>query len=104
MGELTEECDLVISTHKLHTPVRVSIASSGVVGGTVEVGVADSDSQIWALSKTVMLSAKRRCRDMVDPDEICVTEDDGITSPDIHWIQVGNLDVLDDDIRYTGHA
>lgn len=51
-----------------------------------------------------MLSPEQRRSDMVNPDQICVRQDDSVASPDIFGIQVRDGDVLDDDVGYTGHA
>jgi len=45
-----------------------------------------------------MLAADEGGLDVVDPDEIRAGEGNGITSPDILWVELGNVDVLDDDV------
>jgi hypothetical protein len=36
--------------------------------------------------------------DSVDPDHVGAVDGDGITAPDVVGVQLGDLDVLDDDV------
>lgn len=45
-----------------------------------------------------MLAADEGGLDVVDPDEIRAGEGNGITSPDVLWVELGDVDVLDDDV------
>lgn len=45
-----------------------------------------------------MLTADEGGLDVIDPDEISSGEGDGISSPDVLWVELGNVDVLDDDV------
>lgn len=36
--------------------------------------------------------------DVVDPDHVSVIQGDGITTPDVVRVEVGDVDVLDDDV------
>lgn len=40
---------------------------------------------------------------MVDPDHVGVVQGDGITSPDVVRVKVGNVDVLDDNVGGSRH-
>lgn len=45
-----------------------------------------------------MLTADERGGNAVDPDQVGSVNGDGISSPDVLWVDVGDLDVLDDDV------
>ena len=41
---------------------------------------------------------------MINPDVVSVGKTDSIASPDIFWVKIGDLDVLDDDVGDTSHS
>lgn len=41
---------------------------------------------------------------MINPDIVGVGEDNSITSPNILWIEIGDFDILDNDVGYTSHS
>tara|TARA_R110002060_G_scaffold31524_6_gene42104 strand:- start:214 stop:534 length:321 start_codon:yes stop_codon:yes gene_type:complete len=41
---------------------------------------------------------------MIDPDIVGIRHADRVASPDILWVEVRDLDVLDDDVGDTGHS
>lgn len=78
---------------KVDTPVVVSVAGSGVVAGTVDEAVRDSDALGGQGAEHDVLARDTGSGDVVDPDHVGVVDGDGVTAPDVLGVDVGDGDV-----------
>lgn len=81
----------------------VRVAVGGPLAVAVELVVGDADAVAGLFAEDKMLSADERGGDVVDPDKIGVIDGEGITTPDGVRVEVGNVDVLDDDVLGAAH-
>lgn len=95
------EGDLVIGAGEVQVPVVVTITGRRVGGFTIDVAVGDADTARSGLTKDDVLTADRVGGDVVDPDQISAGQGDGITTPDVLGVQLGDADVLDDDVLHA---
>ena len=119
-GTLTCKGDLVVSSDKLQSPVVLSIARGREVGCAIHETVGDSDVSIGFVAKDVVYTASVLSlvtiklefsqgvvvesltnRNMVNPDLRSARECDSIATPDKFRVEVGDHDVLDDDVGGT---
>lgn len=63
--------------------------------------VRDSHSVTWVVAKNNVLPANKRRSNMINPNKIRVIKGNGIASPDVLRVEVGDLNVLDNDILGT---
>lgn len=92
------EGDHVVGTSKVDAPVVVGVAAGGPGAGAVNLGVGDGDTVAGLVAEDNVLATDERGSDVVDPDQVSVVEGDGITAPDEARVEVGNMNVLDDDV------
>lgn len=85
--------DVVVGTVKVDTPVVVAIAGSGVGGGTVDEAVGDGHALGGIGTQDNVLTANASSGNVVDPDHVAVIDGDGITTPDVLGVDVGDGDV-----------
>lgn len=99
------EGDLVIGTGEVHVPVVVAVAGGRVGHLAVKVAVGDADPARGALAQDDVLPSDLVGGYMVDPDQVRSGKGDGIAAPYILGVQLGDADVLDDDVLdAVGHA
>lgn len=106
------ESDEIARAIEVDTPVSVAVTCGAVRGDTVKVGVGDGHAVVGAGSEDEVLTADTcglKCqpsetytqvfnlgwsyRNVVNPDHISFVEGDGIASPDIFGVDVGDGDV-----------
>lgn len=85
--------DVVVGAVKVDTPVVVAVAGGGVVGGTVDVAVGDGHALGGRGTQDNVLTANASRSNVVDPDHVAVIDGDGITTPDVLGVDVGDGDV-----------
>ena len=114
---LTCERDLVVGPDKFQSPVLLPVTRSREIGCAVHEAVGDSDMSVRFLAKDVVYTASvlglvtiplafsktsitesLTNRNMVNPDIGSVGECDRITTPDKLWVEVGDHDVLNNDV------
>lgn len=95
------EGDLVVGAGEVQVPVVVAIAGGRVGGFTIDVAVGDGDTVGGSLAEDDVLAANVVGGDVVDPDQISAGQGDGITTPDVLGVQLGDADVLDDDVLHA---
>lgn len=78
---------------KVDTPVVVSVAGSGVVAGTVDEAVGNSDTLGGLGAENNVLARDAGSGDVVNPDHVGVVDGDGITAPDVLGVDVGDGNV-----------
>lgn len=78
---------------KVDTPVVVSVAGGGVVAGTVDEAVGDSDTLGGLGAEHDVLARDTGGGDVIDPDHVGVVDGDGVTAPDVLGVDVGDGDV-----------
>lgn len=99
------EGDLVIRAGEVQVPVVVSVASGRPLALAVDVAVGDRDTAGRILAQDDVLTGDLVGGDVVDPDQVGAGQGDGITSPDVLGVELGDADVLDDDVLHAvGHA
>ena len=82
---------MVITTRTpARTPINLTIRDRHAIRGVV----ACDD----------MLAPDERRLDVVDPDEIRADERDGVAAPDVLRVELGDVDVLYDDVGAAGYA
>lgn len=83
----------------------VSIALSRLRTRAVNLAVGDCDISGRISSQNNVLTTNARGLDVVDPDHVGAIDGNTIASPDEIGVDVGDVDVLDDDVADTmGHA
>lgn len=81
------------------------VAGGGPVGGAVELGVGDGDTVGGSVAEDEVLATNAGGLDMVDPDHVGARDGDGITAPHVLGVDLGEVDVLDDDVLdAVGHV
>lgn len=85
--------DVVVGTVKVDTPVVVAVAGSGVAGGTVDVAVGDGHALGGIGTQDNVLTANASSGNVVNPDHVAVVDGDGITTPDVLGVDVGDGDI-----------
>lgn len=99
------EGDLVVRASEVQVPVVVSVASSRVVALAVDVAVGDADTARSILAEDNVLAADLVGGNVVDPDQVGSGQGNSITTPDVLRVQLGDPNVLDDNVLHAiGHA
>lgn len=99
------EGDLVVRAGEVQVPVVVSVASGRPLALAIDVAVGDRDTAGGILAQDDVLTGDLVGGDVVDPDQVSAGEGDGITTPDVLGVQLGDADVLNDDVLHAvGHA
>lgn len=93
--------DLVAGAVQVDVPVVVVVAGGRVVGFAVDVVVGEGDAVAGFGAEDVVLAADAGGSYMVDPDEVGLVDGDGVASPDVLGVDVGDGDVLNDDVLST---
>lgn len=95
----------VAATGKVHGPVVVTVTGGRPRGVTIDVVVANGDTVAGLGAEDNVLTTNERGGAVVDPDEIGVVDGDSITTPDVLRVQVGNVNILDNNVLGTAdHA
>ena len=76
----------------------VAVAGGGPRGDAVNLVVGDGDAVAGLVAEDDVLAADERGGDVVDPDHVDVVEGDGVAAPDVLRVELGDVDVLDDDV------
>ncbi|KAF7545500.1 hypothetical protein G7046_g9552 [Stylonectria norvegica] len=79
----------------------VSIAGRRPRRGTVDLAVGDGDTLARVVAQDDVLAADERGGNVIDPDHVDVVEGDGIAAPDVLGVELGDVDVLDDDVAHA---
>jgi hypothetical protein len=90
------EGDQIVAAGQVDAPVVVAVAGRGPAGGAVDLAVGDCDAVGGRVAEHNVLARDQICGDVVDPDEVCAVDGDGITAPDVFRIDIGEAYVLDD--------
>lgn len=85
--------DVVVGAVKVDTPVVVAVAGGGIAGGTVDIAVGDGHALGGIGTQNNVLTTNASSGNVVDPDHIAVIDGDGITTPDVLGVNVGDGDV-----------
>lgn len=102
---VTLEGDHVVGAGEVDEEVVVAVAVGRPVGGAVELGVGDGDTVGGSFAEDKVLAADAGGLDVVDPDHVSAGDGDSITTPDVLRVDLGEVDVLDDDVLDTvGHV
>ena len=124
MDVVALEGDHVVAAGEIDSPVVVAVAGSGPGGGAVDLVVGDGDTTGSLLAEDNVLAGNQVGGDVVDPDHVAcnyrlldtacefeyrlqltAVDGDGITTPDELRVDLGETDVLDDDVLdAVGHA
>lgn len=83
----------VVAAVQVHAPVVLTVAGGRVVGTTIDEGVGDGDTVVGAGAQDDVLATNASSCHMIDPDQIRVIDSDGITTPDILGVDVGDGNV-----------
>ncbi len=71
----------------------------------VELAVGDGNTPASVAAQNKVLAPDEGGGNMVDPDHVGVVQGDGISTPDVLRVEIGDVDVLDDDVLGTAdHA
>lgn len=90
---------------EVHVPVMVSITSSRPGGNTVDVVVGDGNTTRSGVSEDDVLTTDERGGYAINPDHVRAIDSNSIASPHVLGVDVGDLNVLDDDVGDAGdHA
>jgi len=85
--------DQVVGAIEVDAPVVVAIAGCGVGSDAVDVVVGESHAVRGAGSEDDVLTGDQGSGNVVDPDHVGVVDGDGVTSPDILGVDLGDEDV-----------
>lgn len=96
------EGDGVGGAGEVQAPVVATVAGSGPGRGTVNVVVRDGDAAGGLVAEDNVLAGDQVSGNVVDPDEVSTIDGDGITTPDVLRVDVGEANVLDDDVLSIG--
>lgn len=112
--------DHVVGAGEVDGPIVVTVAGGAPGGRTVNLAVGDSHAVACFFSKDDVLAADfgslklvsisvrllsntNTYSNSVNPDHVGAVERDSITAPDVVRVQLGNLDVLDDNVVGAGN-
>jgi hypothetical protein len=85
--------DVVVGAVEVDTPVVVAVAGGRVVGGTVDEAVGDGHALGGLGTQDNVLTANASSSNVVDPDHVAVVDGDGITTPNVLGVDIGDGDV-----------
>lgn len=102
--------DHVVGAEEVDSPVVVVVASGGPAGVSIKLGVGNGDTTGCGgssdevlttdegnLSMSITIGFKSiedsTYLDVINPDEISAGKSDGITSPDVLWVQLSDVNV-----------
>ena len=90
---------------KVQCPVVMAIARSRPSRRAVDFRVGDGDTPTRSVAENNMLATNERCCHMVNPYHISYIQCNGIPTPDISRVEIGDVNILYNDIADTvGHA
>ena len=94
---VASEGDGVLRAVEEDGPVVVVVAGGGPGGGSGELGVGDGDAagSGAARGRGKHLASDEGELDVVDPNVVGAVSLDGVSSPDVLWVEVGDVDVPD---------
>jgi len=99
---VTLEGHEVVGASEVYAPVVVAVTGRGPCGCTVDFAVGDGDAVGSSVSEDNVLAGDEIGGDMVDPDKISPIQGDGIASPNVLRVDVGESHVLDNDVLCVG--
>ena len=85
--------DEIAGAVKVDTPVVVAVTGGGVVAGAVDVAVGDGHALGGVGTEDDVLATNAGSGDVVNPDHVSVVEGDGVSTPDVLGVDVGDGDV-----------
>jgi hypothetical protein len=85
--------DEIAGSVEVDTPVVVAVTGGRVVAGAVDEAVGDGHALGGAGAEDDVLASDAGGGDVVDPDHVGVVESDGISTPDILGVDVGDGDI-----------
>lgn len=92
------EGDHVGAASEVHAPVVVAIAGSRPGGGTVDLVVGDGNATGSAVTENNVLAGDEVGGDVINPDHVGAVNGDGITTPDVLRVDLGETDILNNDV------
>lgn len=98
VNPVAREGVVILLTNKQHGPVVLSVAARRPRRLSVKLVVGDGDVSRGSPARDEHLSTDEGELVVVDPDLVGAVEGDGIATPDVLRVQVGDVDVLDDDV------
>jgi hypothetical protein len=93
--------DQVVAAGDVDSPVVVVVAGCRPAGVTINLRVGDGDTVGGTIAKDNVLAADEGGLDVVNPNEVAAVEGNSITTPDILRVQVGDVDVLNNDVLHA---
>ena len=85
--------DEIAGSVEVDTPVVVAVAGGGVVADTVDEVVGEGHALGGISAEDDVLTGNASGGDVVNPDHVSVVDGDGITSPDVLGVDIGEGDV-----------
>lgn len=85
--------DEIAGSVKVDTPVVVAVAGGGVVADSVDEAVGDGHALGGVGAEDDVLAGNASSGDVVNPDHVGVVDGNGITSPDVLGVDVGDGNV-----------
>jgi hypothetical protein len=92
------ECDEVVGAGEVHAPIMMAITRRRPARGTIDLAVGNGDAVRGRVAEHNVLACDEVGGDVVDPDEVCAVDGDGVAAPDVFRVDVGETHVLDDDV------
>lgn len=97
--------DAVRSSREVHSPVLLTVAGGRVVALAIELVVGDGYLAGGLGTEDDVLAADEGSLAVVDPDQVGTVNSDTITTPHVLSVDLGDVNVLDDDVgNAVGHA
>jgi hypothetical protein len=96
------ECDGVGGTGEVQAPVVATVAGGGPGRSAIDLVVGDSNTVGGRVAEDDVLTGNQIGGDVVNPDKVGTVDGDGITTPDVLRVDVGEADVLDDNVLSIG--
>lgn len=98
VNPVSREGIVILLTDEEHSPVVLSVATRRPRRLSIKLVVGDGDVSCSSPARDEHLATDEGELVVVDPDLVGAVEGDGIATPDVLRVQVGDVDVLDDDV------
>lgn len=98
MNIISVEGDKIIVTITKNGPVVMSITSSRPRGLAIELIMGKSDTVGSLVTRHEKLSARETELAVVNPDLVGFVKSDEVSTPDVLWVDVREMNILDDDV------
>jgi hypothetical protein len=95
---IVRQRDLIVFSQEKHSPVMLAIATRAPARLTIKLTVRNRDPTSRLIPSNKKLPPNERKLHVIDPNQICPGQLDGIAAPNVLRVEIRNVEVLKNDV------